>query len=257
MAPKSPNKSPLESYLFVINHRFETMAKIIAANSYQPDYRPTFGTAVLFTVMVTFACCCLFTMSTYDTDSVIQCSTLTGIVFQSPAKFRALIIEAKRWCENHRKVIAMYQTIERSDSQRLKAKTERFARFFRTVIPVLMGLVWLAAFALILNPVVLYVSLGIAYSPVLPSYVPFVNEKEVGGYALNTCYHIVCVIVGACGNIVPDWYFATIIMHVYLLVALVEDAKDTLNRLMDENRPERLVRRQQIKLYHVHQEFCA
>lgn len=257
MATKSTKQSPLESYLFVINHRFETMAKIIAANSYQPDYRPTIGTAILFTVMVTFAMCCLYTMFTYDSDSVIQCSTLTGIVFQSPAKFRALINESKRWCRNHQKIIKMYEAIERSDSRKLNAKIERFARFFRTVIPVLMGLVWLAAFALILNPIVLYLWLGIKCSPVLPSYIPFVNEKEIGGYALNTCYHVVCVIVGACGNIVPDWYFATIIMHVYLSVALVEDGIDTLNQLMDENRSERVVRRQQTKFFKVHQDFCA
>lgn len=256
--PTKPTKlSPLESYRFVIQHRFETTAKIIAANSYQPDYSPTFGTGILFVVMVTYVGCCLYTMFTYDLESVIQCSTTTGIVLQAPAKFRSLVLESKRWYQNHYKIITMYEVIEKSESSRLKAKTERFSKIYGTVIPILMTSVWLAAFALLMNPLVMYLVLGIEYSPVLPSYIPFVNEKEVRGYVLNCCYHFVCVIVGACGNIVPDWYFATIIMHVYLSVALVEDSKDTLNQLMTDNKDAKLVREQQVKLYRQHQDFCA
>lgn len=257
MPIKSNKLSPLDSYRYVIRHRCEPMANLVAGNSFQPDYRPTFGTAILFLVMITFVGCCLYTMCTYDSDSVIQCSTVTGIVLQAPAKFRSAIFESTRWYKNHQNVMSMYSAIDATDSPRLKAKAEQFARFYRRATPVLMALVWLAALAMIVNPVVIYVLLGVEYSPVIPSYIPFVNEKQMRGYLINTCYHIVCVVMAACGNIVADWYFASIIMHVYLSVSLVDDAKDTLNRYIDENRCERVVRRQHCKLYQLHQDFCA
>lgn len=117
--------------------------------------------------------------------------------------------------------------------QMLSTLTELFLKF-GIVCGFCCGMVF------IINPFVTYVWLN-EMRPMIPIYLPFIDENSMGGFVLLTLIQIIFIVTGVIGTVSVDFLVFMIVLNVPIFSNIFSDNVCDLNDILNGNDDDRPV----------------
>lgn len=244
--------TPVESYKDILV-KFKLLARPLGMCILDTDYHFTLNT---YASIVLVGCYCLFsiyTLAVYDSTMAIQCATCCGVGFQGPLKIYTTIAYSKTICSQLRHSGQLHENIELSECALIQVNGVWFARLYRRVLMTFVFLIMATGMVLALFPAFMFALTGDWY-PVLPVYIPFVDETQLRGYAVTIGFHLVCTLLAVIGQILADGMFMTSVLHLWPMCDLIAKSVTDLNELLKENQTE-MVRVQYRQFLMLHREY--
>lgn len=117
-----------------------------------------------------------------------------------------------------------------------QAMLERYLIFTEYMFKVGLFLYAFASFGYFIYPIYSYVKFN-KIVPILPSYLPFVDEDKTIGFTILTIFHLNVIVYGFLGSSCSDFSFTMVIVNVPILSKITCDNIIELNEILKEMRP--------------------
>lgn len=213
------------------------MLSLIGHNIFDPQFRRDWRFRLLITIIGCFIASCLYTMSrSASAGEIIDCASYLSFGLQGPAKVYVCAIEydGVMLALSHR-ICRFYKRILTCGNELHRRKVRHFSELFRRLMLAYGVLCSAVAVAIICFPVLAYYVWHTEYVMLmLASQLPGVDFRTVGGYAVTTVFHLLCLGIVLCGNSPADAMFLNLVMHAYTAAMCLEREVEVLNERLAE-----------------------
>lgn len=119
---------------------------------------------------------------------------------------------------------------------------DRYLIFTEYLFKVGINFYFLASFGYFIYPIYKYKKYN-EIIPILPCYLPFVDENTSTGFTILTTYHLNVIILGALGTACSDFSFTMVIVNVPVLGKIFGDNIIDLNDISKQTKPNLLMQK--------------
>lgn len=113
----------------------------------------------------------------------------------------------------------------------------KFIRWNLIITQLLTAAFLVTTVVLISVPLAIFFKTG-RMEPIIPAHIPFVPRDQLWGYALHNIYFISCIVTGYAGTVANDMFFLTLIMHIWPMYKIMDQAIIGLNQATGSLRKE-------------------
>nr|QGW45413.1 odorant receptor 40 [Bradysia odoriphaga] len=211
---------------------FRKLAKLGGLDIFVDDFKVSLLGYSLISSLYALFLSCVWTIYAYPFDEKLICSTFLAFGCQGVVKFHVFL-------KNHKEVKAMCDfnlKVYRSNKESSHNKT-----LLTTAVNIIVfifkgGISFLIATAIltVLKPSITYLLIGIV-EPVIPTYIPMLNENEFSGYVALAAFHTYLLFVFVIGTAAIDFGLMVFVLQSYTLSAIFRNAVDNFNSLVGKN----------------------
>lgn len=110
----------------------------------------------------------------------------------------------------------------------------KMARFFKILFKMLLCIYIVSAFTFMIYPIYVYITES-QLIPMLPIFVPGIDEKTVGGYIFLLLFQLMLVILCIAGMLAADYIFAIFVISPLIMAKFISLDMDQINIELEEN----------------------
>lgn len=231
------------------------LAGVLDIDALSEDYHPSMSTTVLGILVVCFDLCCVYTINVSDLEYKINCASYLAVGLQGPTKIYAVVRDNVVYRQLIKILVDAYECIQLSKSAVFKEKLLQFGHIFQFIFVLYWVLLFGVFIAIFTFPASMLFIFDIPFAPMIPSKMPFVDETQMMGYALNTGFHIICLLIVLCGNAAFDVLCMVLVLHIYLMSVRLTRTIDVLEMQMSRCMDPQSIRRLWRKVLVSHQSY--
>ncbi|XP_037034192.1 putative odorant receptor 83c [Bradysia coprophila] len=223
---------PAELFHLCIFRWIRKLAQLVGVDLFVSNYEPNVVTYCNMSVLWLFLASCLWTIYSHEFDEKVICCSALAFNCQGIVKYFCFI-------KNNRSVKDMLyfcSKIYRANTapgpnKQLLAKSVKIIVFiFKNGMVLLLTTAILA----LLRPGFSYIVFG-KLDPILPTYLPGVDEEETYGYVMLATLHTYIAFIFVTGTAGCDLLLMTQVIHLYTMTHIFRNAVDEFNALIERN----------------------
>lgn len=216
------------------------------------------NTRVYYFIMVLAMLSMWFTVITYPIDQKLIAAALIMMPTQGVLKFYTYL----KYSEEIKASVLIVQDVYKATSDSKKPSYPimlKWSTLFLFIIRIFYLVIFLTMTAVLQYPLSVYILTGEAV-PMMPMYVPGIDETTKSGFIILTLIHIGWDCQAAIGVAVSDIFYSLILLHIWPLVELFESMFEQMNEAILES--PKTAQSQKVKMWIrnlvlAHQEICA
>lgn len=240
------------------------------------EFKPYSGTYFIYVLFIIFFLGAFKTLAFYDMTVVLNMIAYLGLVCgkSNISECCSLIYDwplslflpelmikmysvkyGKMVVELMNKLVDIYTANSKATSRNRSIVIQKFTNITEIVIKGGLALYVLAGGFYLVNPVYSYYWRN-EIVPLLPMYMPFIDENTTIGFSILTSIHLVFVFLAVIGSACTDFMFVMIIVNMPLLSSIFIDNIGELNGFLREEKvDESLVKAKFKNILLLHREF--
>lgn len=190
--------TPFEMFWLIFYKYIRNMSKLCGYDIYDPEYQGiNWKTRLFYFFMVLSMVSMVYTMISYQIGENLIAASLFVMPVQGVLKFSTYFSYIEENRANLRNVHDIY--LVTADPKKSSYPIMlRWSKLFFSIVRFFYMVIFLTLVTILLYPVYLYVMSG-NREPMIPVYVPGIDESTISGYVILTMIHFVWACQGAIG----------------------------------------------------------
>lgn len=135
------------------------------------------------------------------------------------------------------KLVDIYKVNSKVTAHNRQEMLERYLTFTEYLFKIGLFLYIMATSGYFIYPFYRYVKFN-EIIPIIPMFLPFVNEDSTIGFSILTFFHLNAILYGLLGCACSDFSFTMIIVNVPIFSNIIGDNITELNEMLKQKRPD-------------------
>ncbi|XP_037031708.1 putative odorant receptor 83c [Bradysia coprophila] len=223
---------PDDLFYTCVYHWFRQLAQLGGLDIFVDDFKVAPPAYCLISSLYALFLSCVWTIYAYPFDDKLMCCTFLAFCCQGIVKFHSLL-------KNHKEMKAMCDfnlKVYRSNRDTSHNKTE-LTKAVNIIVFIFKGgisFLIVTAILTVLKPSITYLLIG-KVEPILPTYIPMLNDKELTGYMCLAVFQAYIMFVFVIGTAATDFGLMVLVLQSYTLSQIFRNEVDDFNSLVAKN----------------------
>lgn len=257
-SPVNMEPSPLDIFMYMFFKYIRLLSKICGYDIFVSGFHINWLTRLFYAMMCMASCSSTYTMLFYKTAQMLNAAPTVVLPLQGYVKFFAYC----KYFEDNRASLQTVQAIYEATTDSTKSSYGimlRWSNLIWNITKIFSLIIMMTLFVVLLYPLFVYV-IRRDLVPMLPMFVPGIDETTNLGFAILSGLHIMWATQGAVGLMFADMFYSLILLHVWPMVDIFGSMFEQMNTAILA-RP-KLTESLEIKLWlgniiKTHQEICS